>query len=781
MIYNFLKDNNIIITDNFNKQKILKYITKNKLISHIKIYTVNEIIDNILYTYKEDTLYYLSTIKNTNIALLNKYLKYMLYINNKNKNTKINEIFLLKEKLNKEGYLLKNEPFIKYLTNKNIILYNINYLPKEKLNILNLLKNNNITTINDPYTKPNNLVYKKNQEEEILFVANSILKNNLNNKIILLNKNYENPLKRIFNLYNIKFEVIKNIPLINYDMSKYLLELLDKEEDIFILSNLLKENYNLKDEFLNNLYNKINKILSKYQNKKNIKNIINYELKNNYIKKQKYKNAVTIYFDYQSFDIKDNIYIMGCTLPNFPVTKKDTDYLTDKEKQTLNMSTSLDNVKEDKLKIKNYLNNYNVTLTYCTYSSTEEFAYSSFIDELKLNKIENEYEYISKDYTKYLLCKNLDEYTKFGNITNELKKLNNLKTNYKTYDNSYTNININTFKKYINNNLHLSYTTLDTYFKCSFRYYISNIIKLKEEYEDTINIIFGNIVHSILKRVYNEEDIDKIINEEIKNYLTDKKLTNKDLFYINKYNLEIKKMINILKNQISDFTAEHLEEKFSFDIIKNDINITVKGFIDKVITYKDDKTKYFAVIDYKTGTVNPNINNIIYGLNMQLFFYNLLIKETKENYTFAGAYLQNVLKDVLPYKEGKTYNDLLNESYKLDGYTLKNNYVVSKLDKELKFLKTISYKLDGNFTSFSRVLTEIQINKLNEIVENNLNKAINEITNINFKINPKKIGIDSDIEGCKFCKYKDICFRQNKDIKYLKQYKNLEFLGEEDE
>lgn len=781
MIYEYLKSNNIIITDNLHKQKILKYITKNKLICNIKIYTVNEIIDNLIYTYKDDTLYYISTICNINLSLLNKYLKYMIYINESN-NIKVNEILKYKEKLLEEGYLIKNEIFIKYLNDKNIILYNLDYLSKEKKNIIDILnKNNNITIINDEYSKINNLVFKNTLEEEILFVANSIMKNNLKNKIILLNNSYENPLKRIFNLYNIPFEIIKNNPIINYSMSKYLLELLDKEEDVFKLSELLKERYNLKDEFLNNLYNKITRILSKYQGKKNIKNIINYELKNTYITKQNYKNAVSIYFDYKSFDEDDNIYIMGCSLPNFPTIKKDTDYLTDKEKESLNISTSLDNVREEKIKIKQYLNIYNVTLTYCKFSSTEEFAYSSFIDELKLVNVEDENKYISEDYTKYLLCKNLDEYTKFGSVSKELIKLGRINSNYKKYDNTYNGINKKEFNKYINNNLHLSYTTLDTFFKCPFRYYLGNIINLKEERENTINIIFGNIVHNILKRIYHEENIDKIINEEINNNLEDKTLTTKDLFYINKYNTEIKKMITILKNQVSDFKEEHLEEKFSFNKKIDDINITIKGFIDKVITYSDDNNKYFAVIDYKTGTVNPNINNIIYGLNMQLFFYNLLINKTKPNYTFAGAYLQNVLKDVLPYKENKTYNDLLIDSYKLDGYTLKNNYVVSKLDKKLEFLKTISFKLDGEFSSFSRVLTEKQINKLNEIVESNLDKAINEIINVNFKINPKKIGFDSDIEGCKFCKYKDICFRKNEDVQYLKQYKNLEFLGDEDE
>ena len=54
-----------------------------------------------------------------------------------------------------------------------------------------------------------------------------------------------------------------------------------------------------------------------------------------------------------------------------------------------------------------------------------------------------------------------------------------------------------------------------------------------------------------------------------------------------------------------------------------------------------------------------------------------------------------------------------------------------------------------------------------------------KIRNADFRINPKRIG--KDLIGCEFCKYKDICFRREEDIISLKEYKNLEFLGGEDD
>ena len=51
-----------------------------------------------------------------------------------------------------------------------------------------------------------------------------------------------------------------------------------------------------------------------------------------------------------------------------------------------------------------------------------------------------------------------------------------------------------------------------------------------------------------------------------------------------------------------------------------------------------------------------------------------------------------------------------------------------------------------------------------------------------FDINPKQVGYAPDsLVGCKFCKFKDICFMDNKDIVILKEEKDLSFLGGEED
>ena len=48
----------------------------------------------------------------------------------------------------------------------------------------------------------------------------------------------------------------------------------------------------------------------------------------------------------------------------------------------------------------------------------------------------------------------------------------------------------------------------------------------------------------------------------------------------------------------------------------------------------------------------------------------------------------------------------------------------------------------------------------------------------NFEINPKQIG--DKLVGCRFCKFKDICYMKNSDIQKLEKRNKKDFLGGEE-
>ena len=88
-------------------------------------------------------------------------------------------------------------------------------------------------------------------------------------------------------------------------------------------------------------------------------------------------------------------------------------------------------------------------------------------------------------------------------------------------------------------------------------------------------------------------------------------------------------------------------------------------------------------------------------------------------------------------------------------------------------------KSDGEFYSYAKTLNETEINNLINLVDKKIEEGSTNILDANFKINPKKInGINI---GCEFCKFKDICFKKEKDMVNLTEQDYKEFLGGENE
>ena len=93
-------------------------------------------------------------------------------------------------------------------------------------------------------------------------------------------------------------------------------------------------------------------------------------------------------------------------------------------------------------------------------------------------------------------------------------------------------------------------------------------------------------------------------------------------------------------------------------------------------------------------------------------------------------------------------------------------------------ISSLKQKNDGSFYSYSKVLDNNELDKIDNIVSSKMTEAANSILDNKFDINPKKI--DKDDIGCEFCSYRDICFKKENDYVELKKYNNLEFIRGDD-
>lgn len=776
----FLKENVILVVSNNQKKKMLLKLSEEKQLKNIKFMTLKNLITSLTFDYDEKAIAYLMDNYNLKYSNALMYLKNIKYVEDKlYNNEKLDKLVKIENDL--KPYLIYDNLFSKVIKNKKIVILNKDYINKYERNILN--KINNVEIINEEKSSYIHDVYEFNSiNDEIEFVSIKIcelINSNIDiNKIKIINVNndYLYYIKYIFDMHNIPINITNESSIYETNMVKNFLHLFDNDK------NILELNYNQNDDEEVYIFNKIIEVLNKYnfKTKKETKRemIIN-DLKNIKPKLNKYKNAVEI-VNIDEIDDEDYVFMLNFNQETIPKIYKDEDYLSDKLKDIVGIEKSFELNKIERENIINKIKSIkNLTITYKLKTSFSSFYPSSLIKDLNYNviKIQNIDNNYSNFYNKVKLTNKLDNYVKYGDKSDNLEKLySTYNINYLTYSNKFNGINKEHLKEYLNNNINLSYTSMNNYYECKFKYYISNVLKIKEN-EETFAKFIGNLFHYILSICFNK---DFEFELEFKKYTQDYDLTTSNKFFLKKLKEELKFIIKTIEKQysFSNFKDAYYENEIVVTNEIGNVKINFKGFIDKLMYKKDGNKTLLVIIDYKTGINEINLSNSIYGLNLQLPVYLYLAKHSNkiENAKVIGFYLQKILNSEISIKENKTYERQKEENLKLQGYSIDDENLIYEFDKTYKdssVVKSMKISSEG-FSRYTKILNEDMMEKLSDLVENKINDASNGIINADFKINPKKIGFKN--VSCNFCKYKDICFVKENDIEILEENKDLDFL-----
>ena len=784
------QSNDIIITN--NKKDIIK---NNNKLKYIKVYSLNEFIKLYYFDYDIRTINYIMDKYKVIYSIALIYLKNLTFIDNKKyKSEKLNFLSELKKEMITNKLLTVNPIFKDYLKNKNIIIYNLP--PTKELNkmIRELEKDSNVSIENDLLKEYNNDIYEFNSlEEEVLFVATKItdlIKEGIDiNKIYISNIDdaYKKNIKRLFSMYNIPISLESN----DYLYGTYLArEFLDKyngniEETMEYINNKV----DTEEELL--IYKEILKIInSSLPFDDNIDSLskIKYEFQNTKIPKKQEINVVKEKSITENIKDDEYLFLLSFNQGIIPKAYKDEEYLNDKEKEELDISLTKDkNILSRNNTINNIKKIKNLTITYKTSYDGEEYKISNINEELKFVVIDNNkinYNYSNK-YNKIYLTSLMDEYSKYGTITNDLLKLNKHYENlpYNTYNHTYKGINKDDLLEYLSNKLTLSYSSLNNYYKCPFSYYIENILKINK-YEETFYQNIGTLFHSILEKItYDSFDFEQTWERELKRL--NKDFNPKELFFLNKIKKELEFVIDTIKYQetLTNLHDELHEEKIYISSSKNTM-VSFKGFIDKIKYKKTNDKTIIAIIDYKTGNTDVDLSLLPYGLNMQLPIYLYLAKRSNKftNVEIAGFYIQKILNNEISTDNKDNYETEKRKNLLLQGYSNENIEILNELDNtytDSELIKGLKMKKDGDFYNYSKVLSSSDMYKIETIIEEKIEEGANNILNANFPIAPKKI--EKKNYGCSFCKYKDICYRKNEDIEELPKLSAEEVLKRGDD
>ena len=752
-----MKEYIIIIPSNL-KKKVIEETRKKYYNYNIKFMSMNEFINKYTFTYNNKTIYNLMNKYNINLSSALVYLNNIYYISNKLDNSKMNKLKEIKKYLDDNNLLIYDNKFKEYIKDKEIHIYGYNYINKYYLNILKEL---NYKIHSQNYNNYNiDKVYEFNHiDDEVIFVIDKIyelLRNNISiDKIkLIISNEYQEVIYKLFKIYNLPIN-IKKRSIYSIKQVKEVLNNLDNIDTM--LDNIT--NINIKEKIINVLNN-----YSFIDNKKEVLDLIVNDLKNTYLDEENDGIRLSSLEDIYNED--DYVFLLGFNKENIPTLYKDNEYFSDKEKEILELDTSNELNINKKIEVIRRIHNIkNLTISYKLTDNNNTYTKSDLLDNIEIIK-NYKHKYINSDMmNKIFLIKALDNLVKYNIKDQDLDLLySNYSIPYMTYNNEYNNIDKNKLYKYLNNKLTLSYTALENFYKCKFKYYLSNILKINI-IEDDFAILVGDICHYILRCMDDKEfDYDTCFN----NYLnTKREFTKRELFFLDNIKEELKFVIETIKKQYTYSTFDkNMKEKAIYINKDKNIKVTFMGVIDKVLYKEEENITYLVVVDYKTGSTNINLKNMQYGLGLQLPIYLYLSSKMElKNVKVVGFYLQKLFTNTLD--NTKDYITARENNLKLEGYSTDNENILSKFDttyndsKLIKGMKTTS----KGFSTYSKVLNDEEIDNMINNTDKLIDKAIKEILEADFEINPKVI--DGNNVSCSFCEYKDICYLREKDITYI--------------
>ena len=272
-------------------------------------------------------------------------------------------------------------------------------------------------------------------------------------------------------------------------------------------------------------------------------------------------------------------------------------------------------------------------------------------------------------------------------------------------------------QKLFGKDLHLSASQVEVYHLCKFKYFCQYGLNAKEFRPAQMDSLqYGTLMHYLMERFlkehkkeeyirFSEEKISSVISEYINDYaknelggIDDKPARFKYLYYRMKDNA-ISLLIHIIEELVqSDFEPVACElgvgkEIPTYNITLDDgTTLSVRGFIDRVDVMEKNNEKFIRVVDYKTGTKEFKIGDILYGLNLQMLIYLSAIKKNGQDYfgeniVPCGVLYQPSSTGFVSADYSATDEDIQkeqNKNLKMSGIILDNTSVILGMDKSGK-------------------------------------------------------------------------------------------------
>ncbi len=365
------------------------------------------------------------------------------------------------------------------------------------------------------------------------------------------------------------------------------------------------------------------------------------------------------------------------------------------------------------------------------------------------------------------------------------------------YENIPMALDRDDIKKLYGDTIISSVSAVESYNHCPYAFFLDRGLLLKERDIQKIEAMdIGDLYHETMRSIAEEllknnqalhdlafTDIEKLVDKIVddfslrmgRKYFSQNK-KNEYLLYKIKQSLLNSLRSMHYQSKYSKFNIVAVEEKFGSNAkrlfvepmaLSTGFTMQLKGIIDRIDASSINDEPYVRIIDYKSGDLDIDFTKIYHRLSLQLFTYLDVVLDNADKLFSKKAHPAGVLYYHIQNAEISALGEMTEEDlrqkyfeeYRMKGYTLGDKEVSSLFDSKLTSssksdIINVSYKKDGNFHSYSKILTLKEMEALRRFTRASIVSSMEELTSGKIDIKPVMYKNKS---RCQVCKYHSVC------------------------
>lgn len=356
-------------------------------------------------------------------------------------------------------------------------------------------------------------------------------------------------------------------------------------------------------------------------------------------------------------------------------------------------------------------------------------------------------------------------------------------------------------------NLKFSASQVEKYYSCPFQFFCQYGLLAKSRKKATFDSLeYGNLMHFVLEKVLSnlsdkeilcttDSELEKVIVEKLNLYIKlklgswDGKSKRFQYLFLRLTKAAVPIIRHIAEElSQSEFKAADFELSISENSnvqpmkmqLPDGTFVEVEGKIDRVDIMKKGSENYVRVIDYKTGAKEFKLSDILYGLNLQMLIYLMILSKSPsgkyKNIVPCGILYMPSTKHVVSALKNTEKEKIESQKLKklrMNGLLLESTEVICGMERNAKGIFIPAYLKNGQVQKNESVVSAANMGKILKHIENLIINMANELKSGKIRPNPVK-GL---YDACEFCNYSEICnFTEDESGKHVEKKSNEEVM-----